>query len=73
MGGGWVERTLLGGALIRDCWTAEVWRSARASLKLVGRMTPSVRSGETEGRKRDWRVDLMEREPDGAVTMGNEG
>ena len=36
-------------------------------------MTPSVRSGETEGRKRDWRVFLMERGPDGAVTVGNDG
>ena len=73
MGGGWVERTLLGGELLRDCWTAEVWRVARASLKSEGSMTPSVRSGETEGRKRDWRVDLIERVPDGAVTMGKEG
>ena len=29
MGGGWVDRTLLGGALERDCWTAEVWRDER--------------------------------------------
>ena len=36
-------------------------------------MTPSVRKGDTEGRKRDWRVDLMVRGPEGAVTVGNEG
>ena len=58
---------------MREVWTAEVWRCARASLKLEGGMTPSVRSGETEGRKRDWRVFLMERGPDGAVTVGNDG
>ena len=32
MGGGWVDRTLLGGALERDCWTAEVWRDEREGL-----------------------------------------
>ena len=32
MGGGWVDRTLLGGALERDCWTAEVWRDDRVDL-----------------------------------------
>ena len=32
MGGGWVDRTLLGGALERDCWTAEVWRDEREDL-----------------------------------------
>ena len=32
MGGGWVDRTLLGGALERCCWTAEVWRDERVDL-----------------------------------------
>lgn len=36
-------------------------------------MIPSVRKEVTRGRKRDWRVDRIERGPDEAVTMGNDG
>ena len=50
-----------------------MWREERVDLESEGSMTPSVRKGDTEGRKRDWRVDLMVRGPEGAVTVGNEG
>ena len=40
--------------------------------ELEGR-EPFVRKGETELMKRDWRVNFIDRRPEGAVTMEWEG
>ena len=73
MGGGWEERTLFGGASSREDSTVEVWRRLREGLRSMGGMTPFVRRLEMEGRNRDWRVCLMDRGPEGVVTVWKEG
>ena len=73
MGGGWEDKTLFGGASRRDDSTAEVWSRLREGLRSGGGMTPSVRRLEMEERNRDWRVCLIDRGPEGEVTVWKDG